>query len=1054
MLQIAGNNYLLRTPLLPVNFAEKVFTEDIAKVAENKAFMYGLYLSSKDIYEEFVRQLNENAVTEKMRHSLQKYWSRASSRCTPYANFAGCSLGELSDHTGITVANASEHKEACRLDMDLIYRFLNVLYADEKIREQITYHANSTLYKLAGKYRYIRYNFNGKRSYFLAEIEPTPYLKHIITQSANGVSYTQLKDYLLPLCDDNEEDAKNFLNTIISNQIIVSELEPNVSGDEPFKKLLNILKKYQHTEQYVQLIEHINNTLKNNIFDINKLQVAIEAMKESRINISVQTLFQCDVNTATPANTINKKIIEDVLNKAEDLIKLFKIGKGSHDALEGFKRKFMEKYEGQTVPLFEVMDVENGIGYGNSSGNINPFISDIKFGNDAATNANPLIDLVNKQLGKSAQIPDTIYIKKEDLQLDQKKAKGKPQDALSFDISQHMYLMGSLHGKDAAAIDNGEYTFWLKMIGGSSYANLLSRFAHIDEGIGNWIKGLTMSEEEGLPEDVIYAEVIHLPQERLGNISQRPVLRSYEIPYLGNSGSSKEQQIPVSDLVVSIERGRIVLKSQRLNKRIIPRLTNAHNYSMDSLPIYKFLCDLQMQDSFGGVGPDRLVNISGSYTPRVMYENVILKRATWKVTKDDFTDLKKDPKRSVAELMDVKAARKIPNQVVLMQSDNELLIDFNHNDSVLIFLSYVEKHQQVQVAEFLGDVDNSFIEGEQGRFNSELLIPIKIAADSNAQAAAEEAKKKIAATKRIYVPGEEWVYFKWYCSTNFCDELLQGSLKKLTALLVKKKLVTEFFFLRYTDPDFHLRIRFKLTDVQHFGEVISMVRNFTNRYVAQGMITKMQLDTYAREIERYGERSIDLSEHIFFTDSQLAIDLLNTMNEYEDDGNRWKLALAGIDAYLNDFGYSLPEKVSFLEVLQKNFLTEFGNGQTLTHSLNDKYRNLKDPIFGLFRSDNSGYNLEAAEYNTLFAKRTKANKQVVEQLKALYTGEREKLDDILRSYIHMYMNRLFASENRRHELAIYHLLAKYYTSQKAIQQKGSEPKVKKEKNAEQKTVAA
>lgn len=1035
MLQIASNNYLLRTPLLPVNFSEKVFAEDIAQVAENKAFMYGLYLSSKDLYEEFIKQLEENKVTEKMRHSLQKYWSRASSRCTPYANFAGCSMGTLTDTTAIEIANPQLHKEACRLDMDLIYRFLKVLYADEKIREQITYHNNSTLYKLAGKYRYIRYTFSGKRSYFLAEIEPTPYLKHIMELCNNGASYNTLKDYLLQFCD-TEEDAKGFLNTIISNQIIVSELEPNVSGDEPFKKLLSLLKNYNHTEQYVQLIERINTTLKSEVFDIEKLKKVMDDMKDNNINIAVQTLFQCDVNTTTHRNTINKKVIDEVLEKAEDLIKIFKLGMANHESLEAFKRKFSEKYEGQTIPLFEAMDVENGIGYGNSSGNINPFISDIKFGNEGSATSNNMVEVINKHLNQTSPVHDPIIINKEQLQQNSSKTKEKGKDKNKqpgYLTDQNLYLMGTLYGKSAEDIDNGNYTFWLKMVAGTSHANLMSRFAHIDDAIGNWIQELTMNEEKTLPEDVIYAEVIHLPQERLGNISQRPVLRTYEIPYLGNSGADKEHQLPVSDLVVSIDKGRIILKSISLNKRVIPRLTNAHNYSMDSLPIYKFLCDLQFQQSFGGLSPDRLINISSNFTPRVVYEKLILKRATWKITADDFTNLKKDKARSLKEMQLLREKRNIPRKVVLLQSDNELLIDFNYEDSVQIFLSYVEKHQTVQIAEFLGDSENCFIQGEHGSFNSEMLLPVKITADVQATETEPKKTKKASTVKRVFVPGDEWIYFKIYCSTNAADEMIQGNLKKLVNQLTKKGLIEKFFFIRYTDPDFHLRLRFRLSQLHRFAEVAAAIRAFVDKYIAQRIITKVQIDTYVRELERYGEQSIDLSEHIFFTDSNFVINALNTLNDYDDEKSRWQIALAGIDAYLNEFGYDLADKVRFMEVLQKNFLAEFGNGQNLLHSLNDKYRNLKNPIFSLFQENEYGFEID--DYNKIIAQRAKANKAVVSSILKLYKHEPGRIDDILRSYIHMFINRLFASENRKHELALYHLLSRFYISKKAILQK-------------------
>jgi hypothetical protein len=44
-------------------------------------------------------------------------------------------------------------------------------------------------------------------------------------------------------------------------------------------------------------------------------------------------------------------------------------------------------------------------------------------------------------------------------------------------------------------------------------------------------------------------------------------------------------------------------------------------------------------------------------------------------------------------------------------------------------------------------------------------------------------------------------------------------------------------------------------------------------------------------------------------------------------------------------------------------------------------------------------------------------------------------DYLLPSYIHMFLNRILLTGQRKHELVLYHFLSKYYDSQLAIQKK-------------------
>src|ERR1044072_2627255 len=125
-------------------------------------------------------------------------------------------------------------------------------------------------------------------------------------------------------------------------------------------------------------------------------------------------------------------------------------------------------------------------------------------------------------------------------------------------------------------------------------------------------------------------------------------------------------QIPVADLIVSIQPyNTVVLRSKRLNKRGIPRLSTAHNYRAGGLPIYKFLCDLQFQQLNTGLGWhwDHLGN--EPFLPRVRYGKIVLSKCTWVLQKKDYPEL--NQKKESISINYTELFKKISDQLKLPQ---------------------------------------------------------------------------------------------------------------------------------------------------------------------------------------------------------------------------------------------------------------------------------------------------------------------------------------------------------------------------------------------------
>jgi len=269
--------------------------------------------------------------------------------------------------------------------------------------------------------------------------------------------------------------------------------------------------------------------------------------------------------------------------------------------------------------------------------------------------------------------------------------------------------------------------------------------------------------------------------------------------------------------------------------------------------------------------------------------------------------------------------------------------------------------------------------------------------------------------QRTFIPGNEWLYFKVYTGFKTADTILTGTVFPLSQYLLKENLIDRWFFIRYSDPQFHIRVRFHIPKKEHIAFVIQHFNNAFKEYVTENLVWKIQIDTYQREIERYGIDYIELSEKLFNLSSEMVCKIISLDAVKQDENLRWLLGLKMIDVLLDDFGYSLQEKRDLLNTLQENFGKEFGINIDFRRQFGQKYRTEKSRIEKILDKTTE----QDEEYITLF-------QPIFENSEA--TKGLGGLQSNLSSYIHMLLNRLFRTQQRTHELILYDYLFRYYNS--------------------------
>jgi hypothetical protein len=697
-------------PNYPFNSLEDESFE--AKIL-NQQVQEAIYIASPVLYAELQKYLAgtifDKEEKQRIESTLYRYISRMSSRCTPFGLFAGCSVGYVNgDKTHIASGNFNRHT---RLDMYFLCTLSQELSKQPDIKKSIRYYPNTTLYPLGKNYRYVEYWYmKSRRVHQISSVEYSIYLNAILKKTKKGALIEDLISYLTR-DKIKRDEAQKFIDELIDSQIIVSELSPSVTGDGFFTQLIYILEKAGINNSLTESIKEIRQTLyrldSNQGDNMELYQSIINKIKEINIPYEEKFLFQVDMVRNDRDTTLGNDVVNELqkvmtfLNKITPKIK--------NEALEKFQEAFYNRYEDRKIPLMEALDSEIGIGYpvNNGFGNISPLLENFHIPNR-----------VNQGISFQSNVFLSVLFKKvmDTLKQNEKEIILCDDDVKNFtaywdDLPPTLYSMFELlkSASDNSLIHlNGFY--------GPCGANLLGRFAYMDESIVRFVDEVAAKEQELMP-DVLFAEIAHLPDSRVGNILSRPHVRDYEILYLANSDLPEKQLIYMSDLYLSIRQGKICLRSKRLNKDIIPRLTNAHNYYNNPMPIYRFLCDMQVQHGRSGLFFNwGYLNNELDFLPRVRYRNVILSAAAWKIPTEEMKHLFaiKEDDQLIAETKKWCQKYELPQMTLLPDGDNELFVDWENVRSIRALFSIIKKRQTLFLKEFLYDYRNSIVRDKDG----------------------------------------------------------------------------------------------------------------------------------------------------------------------------------------------------------------------------------------------------------------------------------------------------------------------------------------------------
>jgi hypothetical protein len=613
---------------------------------------------------------------------LVGYAVRMAGRAVPFGLFAGCASG------------AVEGTPAYRLGPERSVRARLDVAAAEALATSaggVRYVPNGTLHAAAGRLRLVERVADGAAvRYHPLAVEPNDAIDAVLDAARDGATLDVLATALV----DGEvtyDDAYGFVTALADAQLLVPDVAV-VTGEVEGPGELRAFEASPSRE-----------TLR-------------DAVAAVRARVDVPRDRAVHVDLARPGSfVLGDEVLAEARRAVDVLHRLYRETPDDAD-LAAFAERFAARYGDAEVPLLPVLDPEHGIGYGAPPALATAGAPLLAGFNPAPSTDGPawtpidhhLVDLLSRALRDGAT---RIEVPPGELH-SLRNQRPRP-------LPPSVAVLATVAARSAEAVAAGDFRLVVHGVEGPNAVAAFARFAPLDDGLDALARAHVAAERS----HAVLAEVVHLPERRSGNVAVRPRLRDAEIPVL--AGSAAPDRVAPADLRVSVADGRVVLRDAD-GREVVPRLSAPHEAATSALPLYRFLAAVQRDGVAGTLRWSWGQVESAPYLPRVVVGRLVLARAKWRWFRAELREVRgaRTPAARYAAVQRLREAWGLPRWAALARGATEVPLDLDGVAASELLAHEARRAGQVTVRELLPGPDELCLEGPDGRYAHEVVLPL------------------------------------------------------------------------------------------------------------------------------------------------------------------------------------------------------------------------------------------------------------------------------------------------------------------------------------------
>jgi thiopeptide-type bacteriocin biosynthesis protein len=961
---------LVRAPLLPIQAYRDPSWTTPRKEWKDAAMAVGSL------------SLTEALGTERAAAPHLRYNIRMATRPTPYGLFSGVALGRWGDATTLAQAESPPITQT-RPDMAWLIRLVTELEKRLDVRRRLAVRANRAAFIRGGRI------LLSEGSTPAGDGVASPRVSVLATRAARMALRLARKpipfqDLLAAVSAQapsvDSERIERLISELIEQSLLITDLRPPLTCSSPAEHVVQRLAAIPDAREiHSRLQQFLRLASAWDVSPAADRAPAYRGLSVAAMDLGAkagEAPVQVDTAFALSGDSLTREVGDEVARAASLMMRISALPQGA-TYLRSYESAFASRYgEHREVPLLELLDPVWGLGAPDLNAR-DPSAGSSE--RDAA-----LLDLACGALRSrsfSIELDETILSR-----LEIKQSQGRSLPA-SLDISAFVCAR-------PGDVDAGKFKIVVgPNIGAPWGGRNIGRFADLLGDPGR--RAAQQAATAGMDSSgALMAEIVYLPRTfRLANVAIRPATHTHEFALGLWPGVPPEREIPLDELVVGINKERFYLRWPGHAERVV--FCSSHMLNFNGAPaVCHFLAGMDADARTRLLGFDWGPASRFPFLPRVQAGRIVLRPAQWRF----------DARSAAPQAKSLAAFRELvkrwqdewqlPQHAYLSHGDVRLLLDLDSEDHAELLrreVSRLKPGMDLLLEEPLPGPEDAWLPGPGGHYMVELVVTL--ARDGAADGAAPYAVsvESEEGPPRMVAPGGDWLYLKLYCSPDTEDDLLAEMITAFTAKAENAGLSNDFFFVRYSDPDPHIRLRFRTRSPDDSIALLPDLFAIGRSLMERGLCIRFALDTYERETERYGGASaILLAESLFVADSALVLELIQALKKSE-------LTREGLAA------------LTALDLLEGLSL-----GEGPVSELATQHRPMRQAAGPTYRKFKLAHNpaatpreLERPEILRLLERRRRAAAEMGSQLRRLATEGRvtAPLSSVGASLLHMHCNR-------------------------------------------------